>query len=134
MLVSVKVVSGRLVPPSIIQRGEHTRIYKFCYKCLPPGHQTRDCRSVARCRSCGGKHHTMVHRDQPAAAPVANNVCPMSCQLPIRLHSVIAQQPYDDEPSTCQGPGWGQMVARALLDSGASLSLVSNRVPQTLQL
>ena len=33
-----------------------------------------------------------------------------------------------------KGPGGRQMVARALLDSVASMSLVSNRVAQTLQL
>ena len=127
---------------SISQRGEHIRTYRLCYNCLAPGHWTGDCRSVARCRSCGGKHHTMVHRDQPAAAPVANNVSPPVVNVMSATNQTISSNPTQSLPSSLmmtsqvlvKGPGGRQMVAQALLDSGASISLVSNRVAQTLQL
>ena len=71
---------------SVHQRGEHIRSKKLCYNCLAPGHQTGECRSLARCRSCGGKHHTLVHRETSSPAvvnvvaagktPVPNDVNP----------------------------------------------------------
>ena len=48
---------------SVSQRGDYIRSKKLCYNCLAPGYKTVDCRSVARCRSCGGKHHTLVHEN-----------------------------------------------------------------------
>ena len=50
---------------TINQRGDHLRNKRLCYNCLAPGHPTVDCRSIARCRACGGRHHTLVHKDQP---------------------------------------------------------------------
>ena len=43
---------------TISQRGDHIRNKRLCYNCLAPGHQTGECRSMARCRACGGRHHT----------------------------------------------------------------------------
>ena len=112
-----------------------------CYNCLAPGHQAADCRSSASCRSCGGRHHTLVHREQAAAQPVRPN---QSQPQPI-VNALAATHPSVSSNSTptltnslmmtsrvvIKGEGGKQIVARALLDSGSSLSLVSNRVPRT---
>ena len=84
----------------------------------------------------------MVHRDQPAAAPVANNVSPPVVNVMSATNQNISSNPTQSLPSSLmmtsqvlvKGPGGRQMVAQAFLDSGASISLVSNRVAQTLQL
>ena len=126
---------------TLSQRGDHIRNKRLCYNCLAPGHQTGECRSLARCRVCGGRHHTLVHRDQPAATPVANNgTSPPVNAVSAANHS--ASESAAQLPSTLmmtsqvvvKGPGGKQVTARALLDSGSSLSLVSNRVAQMLQL
>ena len=34
---------------------------RLCYNCLSPGHQTRDCVSRFNCRTCKGRHHSLLH-------------------------------------------------------------------------
>ena len=135
---------------SIQQRGEHIKSRKLCCKCLAPGHQTGDCRSVARCRSCGGKHHTLVHREHSSPSVVnvvaASNKAPPTA-LPVdNVVAANATSPSSIAPTalpSClmmtsqvlvKGPGGRQTMARALLDSGATMSLISNRVAHSLQL
>ena len=62
---------------TIHQRGDYMRSRRICFNCLAPGHNSTDCRSPARCRACGGKHHTLVHREN-SNAPVTLQQQPMS--------------------------------------------------------
>ena len=137
---------------SVHQRGEHIRSKKLCYNCLAPGHQTGECRSLARCRSCGGKHHPLVHRETSSPAvvnvvaagntPVSNDVNPPVVNVIAAATNSVSNDVPQALPSCLmmtsqvlvKGPDGRQMRARALLDSGASMSLLSNRVAQTLQL
>lgn len=137
---------------SIQQRGDHIRALKLCYNCLAPGHHTGECRSTARCRSCGGKHHTLVHRDRSSApvtgevassnaTPITSAISPMVNVVACDASSVSTNEP-TALPSCLmmttqvlvKGPGGRKTVARALLDSGASMSLISNRVAHSLNL
>ena len=85
---------------------------------------------------------TLVHRDQSPATPAANNVTPPPVTNVLSASNHSTSESATQLPSTLmmtsqvvvKGPGGRQMIARALLDSGSSLSLVSNRVAQTLQL
>ena len=118
---------------TVNQRGDHIRTHKFCYNCLAPGHKTADCRSIARCKTCSGCHHTMVHRDtsspstSPSATVAVNSLA--SNLMPAVPHSLIMTSQV-----LLKGPGGCRLVARALLDSGSSMSLVSARAAQCLQL
>ena len=134
---------------SIQGREDHIRNKNLCNNCLAPGHMGKDCRSWARCRNCGGKHHTLVHGDRrpPAAVNVVaanNNQSEQS--VSINVASVGVNQLSEDQSTTLPnclmmtskvsitGPGGRQMVARALLDSGASMSLISSKLAKSLQL
>lgn len=35
----------------------------WCFNCLRPNHQLKDCKSIFSCRTCKRKHHTLLHRD-----------------------------------------------------------------------
>ena len=118
---------------NISQRGEHIRNFRLCYNCLAPGHKTVDCRSLARCRSCGGRHHNLVHREQ--GAPPPTNVATVNCNsMSSKSASPIPSFLTMTSQVLVKGPGGRQMVARALLDTGATMSMVSSRVARTLQL
>ena len=112
------------------QRGEHICSRKLCYNCLAPGHRTNDCRNLSRCKTCFGRHHTMIHRDTPTHSP--------STATQVAAHAV-ASSPTPVVPTSLmmtslvvlEGPKGQRMVVRALLDSGAS---VSARAAQHLQL
>ena len=128
---------------SIKLRGDHLHNNKLCYNCLAPGHQTADCRGTYSCRICGGRHHTLVHREQSAPPPQAqplvtqplvNVLAATNPSIPSQSSPALTSSLMMTSQVLVKGPCGKQMVARALLDSGASMSLVSNRVAQTLQL
>ena len=125
----------------------------LCFNCLAPGHNSTDCRSPARCHACGGKHHTLIHREN-SNAPVTVNVAAATnvpapiatTQLIVNVASVTTNAVTNDIPKSLpntlmitsnvsvQGPNGKSIVTRALLDSGASMSMLSNKVAHTLQL
>ena len=137
-------------------REDHIRLKNLCTNCLAPGHQGRECRSWARCRACGGKHHTLIHKERRSNATVnvitASNTNTESTLPTDPINAAVAStnqpnlirpinhslSPSDNLMMTSKvigkGPGGRQVVARSLLDSGASLTLVSNKIAQSAQL
>ena len=110
---------------NISQRLGHIQSKSLCSNCLAGGHSTSACKSTYRCRDCGQPHHTSIHQQQTAANPV-------------NASSIQSSQVPDALMTTAQvlllGPR-GQLVkARALIDSGAGLSIISNRVANLLDL
>ena len=108
---------------SVDQRLTQVKDRKLCSNCLAPGHVTKDCTNTYRCRDCHQKHHTTIHKDNNVQV---SSTFSQSRQLPDALlmtaHVLL------------KGPGGHQMKARAFLDPGAGLSLVSGRVAQILEL
>jgi hypothetical protein len=45
-------------------RIESVKRSNVCFNCLTEGHSASHCSSSKSCRSCGGKHHTLLHRQQ----------------------------------------------------------------------
>ena len=111
---------------SITQKLAHISAKTLCSNCLAGGHATSACKSTYRCRDCGQRHHTTIH--QPNAPPA----------LPVNSTSSSSYQVPDALMPTAQvlltGPGGQSIKARALIDSGASISLVSKRITQLLDL
>ena len=108
---------------SMVQKTSHIGTHKLCSNCLGPNHTTAECKSIKRCRECRQKHHTSLHQAQPAP--------------PVTTISSSQQMP-DSLMTTAQvllhGPNGETLQARALIDSGAGISLVTNRVVQLLNL
>ena len=110
---------------TLAQRMAHINAKALCSNCLAGGHQLSNCKSTYRCRDCGQKHHTTIHQEATAASPV-NSAVATAHQVPDALmttaHVLLI------------GPRGQEIKARALIDSGAGLSLVSHKVAQTLGL
>ena len=159
---------------SVQGREEHIRSKNLCTNCLAPGHQGQECRSWARCRQCGGKHHTMIHKERRTQAPVnvitpvVTDSIPPNPTVPMNLNIVCnatddpitssvnvactnTDKPINPIQSVTQslslpnclmmtgkvlvkGPGGRQVMARALLDSGSSMTLVSAKLAKSAQL
>ena len=107
---------------SLVQKTSHIGSHKLCSNCLGPGHTTVECRSLYRCRECRQKHHSSIH--QPQSPPV--NSISSSQQVPDALLTTAEV--------LLHGPNGEALQARALIDSGAGLSLITNRVAQQLNL
>ena len=104
---------------NLAQRLAHIQTKSLCSNCLAGGHATGACKSTYRCRECGQAHHTTIHQ-QPA--PVTT---------PINSSTLQSHQVPDALMTTAQvlliGPRGQEVKSRALIDSGAGLSLVSDR-------
>ncbi|XP_040162497.1 uncharacterized protein LOC120900050 [Anopheles arabiensis] len=133
------------------QRYDKVKEKGLCINCLAPDHRVRECTSCT-CRVCKLKHHTMLHRtpiesSSTVAAsvpestvttstratsfiepnntvmltPTANQLVPTtSILLPTVLLTVVASN-------------GNKMIARALLDGGAQVNLITERLVQGLR-
>ena len=108
---------------SLSQKTSHISAHKLCSNCLAGSHSTSACKSNYRCKECQQKHHTSIHQQQAATAPVNHSI---SHQVPDVLMTTANL--------LLLGPGGTEVRARALIDSGAGISLVTNRIAQILHL
>jgi len=46
-------------------RQETVKKVRSCFNCLMEGHSSSNCPSTSRCRTCNGKHHTLLHKSVP---------------------------------------------------------------------
>ena len=115
---------------TVEHRQTHLRSNHLCFNCLAPGHKTADCRSYGHCRTCRDKHHTLVHQDKPPSPPpvavihAAASTGPPTIQASLTMTSKVL----------LTGPTGQTLVARALLDSGSTISLITARPANTLKL
>ena len=109
---------------SITQKMSHINNNKLCHNCLAGGHSTTSCKSYYRCRECKQKHHTTIHQ-QASSAPV-NHSTSASRQVPDALMTTAKL--------LLVGPDGTELPARALIDSGAGISLITKRAAQILHL
>lgn len=125
----------------------------LCINCLKPGHFAKYCPSMNRCRKCDKSHHTLIHDDsgQSPGATTLNTPTaplqtpPLTCtSLPVHnlQHVSSNASTGSNVPNTllmtCQvqviAPDGTSIKARALLDSGSTMSFVSERIAQSLGL
>ena len=111
---------------SLTQRLNHVRTKSLCNNCLAIGHATANCLSTYRCRDCQQPHHTTIHQATPTTANQVNYASRAASKMPDAL--MMTAQVH------ITGPGGHTLPARALIDSGAGISLVSSRVAQLLKL
>ena len=107
---------------TVPQRLSHIQTKNLCTNCLGGGHTLSTCKSTYRCRNCGQQHHTSLH--QETATPPVNSTSTPSRQVPEALMTTAKV--------LLMGPRGQEVQARALIDSGASLSLVSSKMVQKL--
>ena len=116
---------------SAAQRKEHVRAHSLCTNCLKPGHTPATCRSTYKCKTCEGEHNTLLHEEQTAASHP-------SIAATNTANAVTAPHIKDSLMMTSQalitGPTGVTMVARSLLDSGSTLSILSSKAMKTLAL
>ena len=108
---------------TVPQRLTHIQQKNLCHNCLAVGHAAESCKSHYKCRECQQSHHTTIHQSSSVATPI---------------NSVVSSQVPDALMMTAQvlltGPRGVKTQARALIDPGAGISLVSSKIAQALNL
>ncbi|XP_040175623.1 uncharacterized protein LOC120908545 [Anopheles arabiensis] len=120
---------------SVADRKQLVQSKGLCFNCLSPAHRLRQCTSSG-CKICQQRHHTLLHEAAPATEasddPSTSSTCPHQslthCSIQIEnsvvlLQTVLVQ--VDDNHGRSH-------LARALLDSGAQLNIVTERLTQRL--
>ena len=119
------------------QRKAHVVSAKLCFNCLNSNHSAEVCNSQGRCMVCAGKHHTKLHRE----------VSPLNKD---GQHSMAAHTLTEEVNGISVSTGNGVLLStacvilesstgqrisvRALLDSGAEESFLTEHVAQALSL
>ena len=107
---------------TVPQRVAHIRERRLCNNCLSPGHLAVNCKSTRSCRDCGQRHHTSIHQVQAnVSVNHATSVGMSTGLLPTAQVIIVA-------------PNGKELKARALLDEGSGLSIISSRMAQLLDL
>ena len=104
-------------------RRDKARELKSCFNCFIPGHRNTECRSQSSCRICSGSHNTLLHQEASPDTRVGVNYAANGTITTLSMTANVK----------ITGPAGHTLVARALLDSGASQSLVTSRVVQAVQ-
>ena len=124
--------SSELKNKSVSERQDLIRNRGLCFNCLNGKHRSFVCPSQKRCKTCGRRHHTFLHSDQPAhpapasdsavetVARVSRHVISKHCDVP-RTALVIATS------------GCREQKAQVKMDSGASVNHISSRTPRVLE-
>lgn len=140
---------------SVRDREGVLRKHSLCRNCLRSGHHGKDCQSKYSCRSCKGRHHTLVcfKPSSDTASTVGNNASSSSSENNDSLSSTTdaVANVATSEASVCNAAGTSSQVflatavilvedskgnqygARALLDSGSECNFISERLCQLLK-
>ena len=104
------------------QKLAHIAANQLCSNCLHKGHTTEACKSKYRCTTCHQKHHSSIHQQ----STVVNHAAFFHRQVPDALMTTAKL--------LLIGPNGIEVEARALIDSGSGISLVTQQIAHQLQL
>lgn len=116
---------------SVSERMDVASSNKWCFNCLKPSHQLKDCMSIFSCQKCRRKHHTLLHNDD--TKPVQSNSTlltngpssssPSPTNMTVLLATALIQL-----KNSC-----GHfMTFRALLDTGSQNNFITDEAVQLL--
>ena len=115
---------------NIQQKWDEAKKLRLCYKCLMPGHMLSQCKKDKNCGvdGCQQPHHYMLHRPNLEQRPALPR--PVDTKQLIRQSKGILQ--------VClvkiKGSNGSELEVQALLDTGATHSLVSKDIVDLLEL
>ena len=127
---------------SVKQRVERVQALKLCSNCLAGGHFVAACTSKFSCRTCGKRHNTMLHFERNSPRKPSES----ETRTPRELASSPSPQLSSNHTHTASGPvllgtarikiltSSGQLVVRALIDSGSQASVISEFLAQVMKM
>lgn len=89
--------------------------------CLKPGHLANSCPTTYKCRTCEGKHNTLLHKDSTESG---SNVVEEARRLELSANGV----------RTFSGTTYTDATVRILLDCGSQMSAITSQCANQLGL
>ena len=121
------------------QRQEVVSEMRLCINCLKVGHSAASCRSDYRCKTCKGRHNTVLHCtdiNNLNTGQVNMSAAAVDAVVTVAGHGggKVPSSLLMTSQVLLTGPSGKSVVARALLDSGATVSLLPRSTMQALEL
>ena len=121
---------------SYTHRFKFVKHEKLCFNCLVHSHQAKDGQMSLRCKTCKGKHHSLLHSDikkplreeiyvseDPSEPNAISNVSASSTYKFInsgqQLHKVVPIKVWHSDPNQC-------VTTWAFMDEGSEVSLCTH--------
>ncbi len=111
------------------RRQKIARDAKLCYNCLSYDHTSKGCASRFNCRHCGAKHHSALHK-----GTTGKESSPTKAEETKALHANSPTSSFLSTAMSLANHNGACQKARALLDQGASLSLITENLATALKL
>lgn len=111
---------------TVRERREWVQSLKLCYNCLYP-HSVTNCTSKFSCRTCGQRHHSLLHETNQTGPSIPSNIfsgnlCNKNFQVLLATAMV----------RVCHNGR--SMLFKALIDQGSMTNLITKRASEALQL
>lgn len=151
-------VCSQFLALSIAERLSALPSYKVCFNCFRRGHYSTNCKKSG-CKICKRKHHTIIHCTDFKQKPSVDNAAdrknvheqpkpetiptPTSSNADVALAASISARSHTSSPSDvllstalvrCYDVHNKEYIARALLDSGSSSCLMTEKLCKQLNL
>ena len=112
-----------------------TQSKHLCHNCLGQGHTKDNCKSKHSCRECSARHHTWLHK--PASPqPTDQSAQKQDSNLYVARGRTVQRRSTQVFPMTAlvtATSGCHQQRARAFLDTGATITLITSRLANSLR-
>ena len=111
----------------------------WCLNCLGSGHSAKNCQSLNRCQKCQKLHHTLLHQPQQSMSSNPSTIQLLNTESVASASNAATTTISSNVPlMTCRvlviAPDGSTVNARVLLDSGSTVSFISERLAQVLRL
>lgn len=117
---------------SVDEKREFVSKHGLCFSCLQTGHGVDKCNSKGRCKECGAKHHTVLHKE--VVKKPEDNQQPPKKETSLYINENV----YTNTLLRCgkvklKGKN-GPIEVFALFDDGSTASQIEDSLAQELQL
>ena len=111
---------------------------RLCFNCFSNSHMLNECGSKFSCRTCNGKHHSLLHNNSPSSvspSPKPQTSCEVDSPVPNSLScSSMATVLLGTAVTKIQSRDGSWHSIRLVIDSGSQLSFITSDCAHRLQL
>lgn len=115
---------------AVRQRRDWVKTKELCFNCLSPNHRSGDCPSQHRCRECSAKHHTLLHEPR---VPSRTEGTEATVNLAASKKTITSHHSIPRTAIMMVRAQGLEQRARAQMDSGATISLITSSLANTLK-